>query len=63
MKDAFIKLDVNGDGVLSKDELKKGFAEIPDCVIPDGDWEKLISVLDINKNGKIDYTEFIAGCM
>ena len=29
----------------------------------EGDVDKLMLVMDSNKNGFIDYTEFIAGCL
>lgn len=30
LRKAFIKIDVNGDGVLSKDELMKGVSKVPE---------------------------------
>lgn len=63
LKNAFVKLDRNGDGILSKDELIAGVSEIPGCNIREEDWDLVIQLMDTNKNGYIDYTEFIAGCM
>jgi len=31
LKNSFIKLDINGDGILTKEELIKGVSGIPDC--------------------------------
>lgn len=63
LRQAFQKLDVNGDGVLSKQELMKGVMEIPGCNIQSQDWDMIVDMMDTNKNGNIDYTEFIAACM
>lgn len=63
LRKAFIKIDVNGDGVLSKDELMKGVSKVPEWKIKDEDWDLVIQLMDTNNNGSIDYTEFIAGCM
>lgn len=63
VRKAFIKIDVNGDGVLSKEELVKGISKIPECKIKEEDWDLAIQLMDSNNNGCIDYSEFIAGCM
>jgi len=63
LRKAFIKIDVNGDGVLSKDELVVGVSKVKGCSIKDEDWDLVIQLMDTNNNGNIDYTEFIAGCM
>merc|ERR1712007_324348 len=61
LRDAFIALDVNGDGVLSAEELKTCLAgsnqDIPDNI------EKLAQELDVDGSGGIDYTEFIAAAL
>lgn len=63
LRDAFIKIDVNADGVLTRDELQVGVGQVPDCDIKEEDWDLVIDMMDTNQNGKVDYTEFIAGCM
>ena len=63
LREAFIKLDKNGDGVLSKTELMDGVSEIPQCAIREDDWDLIMSVMDTNNSGSIDYIEFIAACM
>lgn len=63
LRKAFIKIDVNGDGVLTKEELVEGVSKVPECNIKEEDWDLAIQLMDTNNNGCIDYTEFIAGCM
>lgn len=63
LRKAFIKIDKNGDGVLSKQELTEGVSSVPGCNIKEEDWDLVIQLMDTNNNGSIDYTEFIAGCM
>jgi len=61
LRDAFIALDVDGDGVLTAEELKTCLAgsmqNIPD------DIQKLAQELDVDGSGGIDYTEFIAAAL
>lgn len=59
----FSKMDKNGDGQLTLDELREGLKEVPEIALKPEDLEKAISVMDSNQNGLIDYTEFIAACL
>jgi len=63
LRDAFSSFDKNGDGKLTPQELKAGISKIPGCTMTEDDVDKLIMVMDSNRNGFIDYTEFIAGCL
>lgn len=63
LRKAFIKIDVNGDGVLTKEELIEGVSKVPDWNIKEEDWDLAVQLMDTNGNGRVDYTEFIAGCM
>jgi len=63
LREAFSKFDKNGDGKLTIDELKEGVKQIKGCHLTDEDIEKAMDVIDSNKNGYIDYTEFIASCL
>lgn len=57
-----MKLDINGDGLVSKEELETGLLSIGKFM--DSAYiNTLVSVLDTNQNGKLDYTEFLAACM
>jgi calcium-dependent protein kinase len=63
LRQAFSKMDVNGDGQLTIDELKNGLKEIPDIKLNEKDITNAMTVIDANQNGLIDYTEFIAACL
>lgn len=63
LREAFSKFDKNGDGKLTIDELKEGVKTIKGCMLTEGDIDQAMSVMDSNKNGFIDYTEFIAACL
>jgi calcium-dependent protein kinase len=63
LRNAFSKMDVNGDGQLTIDELKNGLKEIPDIHLSEKDILEAMKVIDANQNGLIDYTEFIAACL
>lgn len=63
LRQAFSKMDVNGDGQLTYDELKTGLKEIPEINISEDDFMQAMQVMDANQNNLIDYTEFIAACL
>jgi calcium-dependent protein kinase len=63
LREIFTKFDKNGDGKLSIDELKEGIETVPNCNLEVKDIDKILDVMDSNRNGVIDYTEFIAGCL
>lgn len=60
IKEVFQQFDKNGDGVLEKEELLEGYiqlgrtrAEATRIV------EDILDKIDLNKNGTIDYSEFL----
>ncbi len=56
----FKELDDNGDGILSYEEIKKGFkAFFGDSANVDKEFEKLIQIIDKDSSGSIEYQEFI----
>ena len=61
MRSIFKHADRDGDGEISRVE----FMDIVrvNSKVNSMDLEVMCSYLDVNKNGVIDYTEFIAGCM
>jgi calcium-dependent protein kinase len=60
---AFTKIDKNGDGQLTIEELVEGLKECPDIKIDLTDLKRAMQVIDSNQNGLIDYSEFIAACL
>ena len=63
LREAFSKFDRNGDGKLTIEELKEGLLSIAGCKLTGQDIDRAMEIMDSNKNGFIDYTEFIAGCL
>ncbi len=63
LRDAFSKFDTNGDGKLTLQELQEGIKQIKGCQLTNEDIENAMAIMDSNKNGFIDYTEFIAACL
>ena len=55
---AFRKLDKDGDGYLTKEELKKAMRKA-DIKITDATFDAMFNDSDVNKDGKIDYGEFV----
>lgn len=60
---AFSKMDKNGDGSLTFEELKQGMQEINEINLSEAELLDAMNVIDSNQNGLIDYTEFIAACL
>ena len=58
LRTQFEQLDTNGDGVVSMEEFRTGVASL-DSQQMDEVWNSL----DADRNGKIDYTEFLAAMM
>jgi calcium-dependent protein kinase len=57
----FKALDTNGDGVLSKDEIKKGYKKTSG--ITNGELDALLKQVDSNENADINYTEFMVASL
>lgn len=53
---------MNGDGRLSAEEFSIGLKSYG-LKFTDGEVKDIMDSIDMNGNGFIDYTEFIAGCM
>ena len=62
-RQAFNAFDLDGDCAISVDELHKGLSSIFESEIEVSTVEALMSRIDIDSDGSIDYTEFIARFM
>jgi calcium-dependent protein kinase len=58
----FKLLDSNGDGKLSKDEVKLGYEKHFDSSLTDEQIEEMFKNVDMDQSGFIDFSEFIVGC-
>merc|ERR1711904_540387 len=59
VKACFQKFDLDGNGLISKDELFKVF-KILDKSFIESDMDLMLNAADTNRDGKIDYEEFIS---
>jgi len=62
LRDTFMSLDVNGDGLLTINEMKEGLAKAGLKDIP-ADMKEIMENVDSDGSGVIDYTEFIAATL
>lgn len=59
----FRAMDVNGDGKLSKEEIKNGYAEFFGKSLTDEQVDEMFAKVDADGNGEIDYSEFVVATM
>ena len=63
LKKTFEAFNLQKDGQISYEELKKGLKELNCQKITDEELSELFKSIDVDKNGKIDYTEFLAATL
>eukprot|EP00397_Hematodinium_sp_SG-2012_P012272 GEMP01012438.1.p1 GENE.GEMP01012438.1~~GEMP01012438.1.p1 ORF type:complete len:559 (+),score=119.71 GEMP01012438.1:429-2105(+) len=63
LRKVFIRLDTNGDGLLSATELEDALMESDGAAFFCPELTKVFRRVDCNKNGVIDYTEFLAATL
>lgn len=58
----FNQLDKDHGGFISKEELKNGLKMAPKSITTpdDEEWDQILDGIDIDGDGQIDFTEFIA---
>jgi calcium-dependent protein kinase len=59
LRDTFLSLDENGDGLITYSELKEGLARCGLAEVP-SDLKEIMEGIDADGSGVIDYTEFLA---
>ena len=52
-------MDLDGDGRLTKDELKEGHSKYFDRPIDDSQLEDIFTKIDVDCSGSIEYSEFL----
>lgn len=62
LRETFVSLDTNGDGVLCPQEIKEGFAKAKLKDMPE-ELQKIMEEVDADGSGCIDYTEFLAATL
>ena len=58
----FYKIDRNSDGKITKEDLTKAYEEAGDK-IKKGELDEIIKMIDFDRNGLIEYDEFIRVCI
>lgn len=56
-------MDANGDGVLTKDEIKAGWSKYFGTVLSDNEIDDMFNKVDTDGSGKIDYSEFVVSTL
>ena len=60
LKDIFYAFDQDKDGQISLKELQDGFMQLKSSHLNEKEILNLFKSIDVNKNNRIDYTEFLA---
>ena len=58
LKQAFAAMDTNGDGQVTKEELKSLLSQLGEAV-DDSVIDEMIKIADVNGDGKVDFNEFV----
>ena len=58
LKTAFQAMDTNGDGQVTKEELKALLSTLGEAV-DDAVIDEMIKIADVNGDGKVDFNEFV----
>jgi calcium-dependent protein kinase len=56
-------MDLNGDGKLSKSEIKDGYLNFYGKVLEDDEIDDMFSKVDSDNSGEIEYSEFVVATM
>jgi calcium-dependent protein kinase len=57
----FKQFDSDADGILTMEEIREGFKEfLGDQMLFEGELQQIMDQIDLNRNGLIEYSEFVA---
>jgi calcium-dependent protein kinase len=56
-------MDINGDGVLTIDELKNGYKQVYNIELTEPEILDLMHKVDADNSGEIDFSEFITAAV
>ena len=59
LREVFRQLDVDGDGMINKTELRGGLAKVLPAEQVDSECERIFKAADFNDSGELDYSEFL----
>lgn len=62
LRDVFVSLDTNSDGLLTHSELRRGLQQAG-IRLPGPNLEEIMDGVDLDGSGEIDYTEFLAATL
>mmetsp|Transcript_13491 Transcript_13491/g.35657 ORF Transcript_13491/g.35657 Transcript_13491/m.35657 type:complete len:497 (-) Transcript_13491:494-1984(-) len=63
LRKAFMAMDSNGNGTLTYDEFRDGLVKAGVQAVADEDLLGIVSVIDFNHSGVIEYSEFLAAAL
>jgi calcium-dependent protein kinase len=66
LRKIFLKLDKDGNGMISREEMMVGLDYLKkevNCKLSGQDIDEIFNAMDFDNSGQVDYTEFIASCM
>jgi len=63
LENVFKTLDKNGDGFLSREELREGYKELFGADFNQKEIEELMDITDTNGDGRLSYQEWVAAAV
>lgn len=66
LRKIFLKLDKDGNGMISREEMMVGLdylKQTVNCNLTNNDIDQIFNAMDFDNSGQVDYTEFIASCL